>query len=98
MGSNIPLAVSLLSDYTLPKERGIAQSIYAAGVYLGVGMSSLSVMLDDSMGWRNTIRIICGICWFICVPLFFLPEPKRNETNEIAARMEREELEGITFQ
>ena len=46
MGSNVPLAVSLLSDYTMPSERGIAQSIYAAGVYLGVGMSSLSVLLD----------------------------------------------------
>ena len=50
MGSNIPLAVSLLSDYTLPKERGVAQSIYAAGVYLGVGMSSLSVLLDEHFG------------------------------------------------
>ena len=50
MGSNIPLSVSLLSDFTMPKERGVAQSIYAAGVYLGVGMSSLSVIIDDSVG------------------------------------------------
>jgi len=97
MGSNIPLAVSLLSDYTLPSERGIAQSIYAAGVYLGVGMSSLSVILDDNLGWRTTMRVICGICWGFTLPLFFLPEPKRNETNEIAARMELEMREGETF-
>ena len=50
MGSNIPLSVSLLSDYTMPKDRGIAQSIYAAGVYLGVGMSSISVIIDDAVG------------------------------------------------
>ena len=50
MGSNVPLSVSLLSDFTLPQERGIAQSIYAAGVYLGVGMSSISVILDNEYG------------------------------------------------
>lgn len=50
MGSCIPLSVSLLSDFTMPKERGIAQSIFAAGVYLGVGMSSISIVIDDRVG------------------------------------------------
>ena len=50
MGSNIPLSVSLLSDFTMPSERGVAQSIFAAGVYLGVGMSSLSVLFDNALG------------------------------------------------
>ena len=85
MGSNIPLSVSLLSDFTMPSERGVAQSIYAAGVYLGVGMSSISVLLDGAVGWRNTIRIICGISWALCIPMFFVPEPIRNETNRLAA-------------
>lgn len=85
MGSNIPLSVSLLSDFTMPAERGIAQSIYAAGVYLGVGMSSISVLFDGAVGWRNTIRIICGISWALCIPMFFVPEPIRNETNRLAA-------------
>jgi len=50
MGSCIPLSVSLLSDYTMPKDRGIAQSIFAAGVYLGVGMSSISIIIDNAVG------------------------------------------------
>lgn len=50
MGSNIPLSVSLLSDYTMPKDRGLAQSLYAAGVYLGVGMSSISIIIDNAVG------------------------------------------------
>ena len=50
MGSNVPLSVSMLSDLTMPSERGIAQSIYAAGVYLGVGMSSISVIIDEAVG------------------------------------------------
>ena len=50
MGSCVPLSVSLLSDFTMPSERGIAQSIFAAGVYLGVGMSSISIIIDDAFG------------------------------------------------
>lgn len=50
MGSNIPLSVSMLNDFTMPDERGVAQSIFAAGVYLGVGMSSLSVIIDNAVG------------------------------------------------
>ena len=85
MGSTIPLSVSLLSDFNMPNERGVAQSIYAAGVYLGVGMSGLSIILDNGVGWRNTIRIICGILWLCAIPMIFVPEPIRNETNRIAA-------------
>ena len=50
MGSCVPVSVSLLSDFTLPKERGIAQAIFAAGVYLGVGMSNISVLIDKAFG------------------------------------------------
>ena len=50
MGSCVPVSISLLSDYTLPKNRGLAQSIFAGGVYLGGGMSSLSLLLDKALG------------------------------------------------
>ena len=50
MGSCVPVSISLLSDYTLPKNRGLAQSIFAGGVYLGGGMSSLSLLLDKAFG------------------------------------------------
>ena len=68
MATSIPLSVSLLSDFTMPHERGLAQSIFASGIYLGVGMSSLSVIIDNAVGWRNTVRIICVICIVFLVP------------------------------
>ena len=85
MGSCVPLSVSLLSDFTMPSERGIAQSIFAAGVYLGVGMSSISVIIDEAIGWRDCTRLICVISWVLVIPMFFVPEPIRNETNRLAA-------------
>ena len=50
MGSCVPVSVSLLSDFTLPSERGIAQAIFAAGVYLGGGISSLAILIDLAVG------------------------------------------------
>ena len=61
MGSCVPLCVSLLSDYTMPKDRGIAQSLFAAGVYLGVGMSSISVIIDNNYGYVAVIKIFSDI-------------------------------------
>ena len=46
----IPPSVSLIADYYAPDERGKAQAIYGAGLYLGVGMSSISAILDDAVG------------------------------------------------
>ena len=87
MGSCVPVSVSILADFTLPKERGFAQAIFAAGVYLGGGMGSLSLLLDKAVGWRNTIRIICGVSWGMATTMFFVPEPKRNATNKEEAKM-----------
>ena len=50
MASCVPVSVSMLSDFTLPRERGLAQALFAAGVYLGVGMSNLSIILDQAVG------------------------------------------------
>jgi len=91
MASSVPVSVSLLSDFTLPKERGLAQAIFAAGVYLGVGMSSISLGLDQLLGWRNAMRVICGICWLFAIPMLAVPEPVRNATNQEEAEMKLSE-------
>jgi len=77
----IPPSVSLIADYYAPDERGKAQAIYGAGLYLGVGMSSISAILDDHDGWRNTIQIICYINYVFAFSVILLSEPKRNMAN-----------------
>lgn len=81
MGSCVPYSVSLLNDLTMPNERGIAQSLFASGMYLGAGLSSFTVLMDEKYGWRWDIRIISFICWAMVLPMFFVPEPVRNQTN-----------------
>lgn len=62
MSSNVPISVSLICDYVEPHERGRAQSLYAAGMYMGVGLSSLAEILDKAVGWRASIRYIGLTC------------------------------------
>eukprot|EP00547_Thalassionema_nitzschioides_P009833 CAMPEP_0194230030 /NCGR_PEP_ID=MMETSP0156-20130528/44199_1 /TAXON_ID=33649 /ORGANISM="Thalassionema nitzschioides, Strain L26-B" /LENGTH=410 /DNA_ID=CAMNT_0038962603 /DNA_START=121 /DNA_END=1350 /DNA_ORIENTATION=- len=59
-------AFTTTSGYTLirdlvPKERAsLANSIYGSGVYLGGGLSSLSILLDGRIGWRGTMDFIAA--------------------------------------
>lgn len=84
----IPPSVSLIADYYAPDERGKPQAIFAAGLYMGVGLSSISEILDQAVGWRTTIQIICYINFAFGLCCIFLSEPKRNlaNTKEIMTR------------
>jgi MFS family permease len=82
MSSNVPISVSLICDYVQPSERGRAQSLYAAGLYMGVGLSSLAELLDKAVGWRASIRYIGLVCAGFGSLQFFLTEPKRNESSK----------------
>ena len=47
-------------------------------------MLSTPLWIFNSCSWRNATRIICAISWAISIPMFFVPEPIRNETNRLA--------------
>jgi len=42
----VPVSISLMTDYFNKSFLGRANSVYAFGVYLGGGLSSLSILLD----------------------------------------------------
>jgi len=55
-----PSAYTLIRDL-VPKERSaLASSVYGSGVYLGGALSSLSILLDESLGWRGALYVIGG--------------------------------------
>ena len=73
-----PIAYSLIVDYFPPEKRTIANSMYSLGIYVGVGLSSLTVLLIGAIGWRKDYFLIgCfGIIVGLCV-VFFVKDPKR---------------------
>jgi MFS family permease len=94
MSANVPVSVSLICDYAAPHERGRAQSLFACGMYLGVGLSSLSELLDEAAGWRAAIRYIGLICLAFAFMMFLLMEPKRNATSkELIANVSEDAVE-----
>jgi MFS family permease len=50
MSACVPLSVSLINDYFVHEQRGRANSLFAFGIYLGGGLSSLSLVLDKQVG------------------------------------------------
>jgi len=47
-----PLSYSLVADYFPPEKRSRANALLTAGGYLGIALSSISILLIKSLGWR----------------------------------------------
>ena len=79
-----PAAYTLIRDVVPPERAALANSIYGGGIYLGGALSSLSILLDDRLGWRGAMTTI-GIYGLVCAALsfVFLPsDPKFAEEND----------------
>lgn len=75
-----PCAYGIISDYFHPSSRTTANSIFNLGVYLGGALSSITIIMITSLGWRGTYEIT-GIGGMIIgiVTLIFVIEPKRGK-------------------
>lgn len=74
-----PLSFSLIADYFPPDRRATANSIIQAGNYIGVGVSSLSILLISSYGWKIAYGIMgaAGIA-FGLLTMGLVKEPERG--------------------
>jgi predicted MFS family arabinose efflux permease len=77
----VPAGYSLIADRISEDRAALANSIYASGVYLGGSLASLSILLDDMVGWRGALAIIGWYGLFsVAVSAVMLPfEGMRNE-------------------
>lgn len=72
----IPTSVSLITDYFDHEELGRANSVFTFGVYMGVGLSSLTIIIDKKYGWKNSLLFISVACFFFAFLTVFLKEPR----------------------
>eukprot|EP00581_Thalassiosira_minuscula_P018738 CAMPEP_0183714106 /NCGR_PEP_ID=MMETSP0737-20130205/8767_1 /TAXON_ID=385413 /ORGANISM="Thalassiosira miniscula, Strain CCMP1093" /LENGTH=526 /DNA_ID=CAMNT_0025943011 /DNA_START=195 /DNA_END=1775 /DNA_ORIENTATION=- len=54
----VPAAYTLIAEKVSKDKLALSNSIYGSGVYLGGALSSLSLLLDESVGWRGTLGAI----------------------------------------
>ena len=55
-----PAAYTLIADKISKDKLAFANSLYGSGVYLGGALASLSLLLDENVGWRWTLGVIGG--------------------------------------
>lgn len=54
----IPVVSSLVRAYFPQQRRGLANSLLYSASYLGIAISSLSVILINKLGWRGTYCVM----------------------------------------
>lgn len=72
-----PLSYSLVSDYVPPERRATANSILSSAIYLGISLSSLSILLIKSSGWRWAFKFMGAVGIGLgFLAMTFIKEPK----------------------
>jgi len=90
--SSNPLSFSLIADYFPPDKRATANSIIQAGNYIGVGVSSLSILLISKFGWRTCYMIMCGLgTVFGLATMALVKEPERGRYLDSATKQKEQE-------
>jgi len=56
-----PPAYGLIASYVPESRLATANSIYASGIYVGGALASLSILLDNQLGWRGTSMVAGGV-------------------------------------
>jgi len=90
-----PAAYSLIADYFPPEVRTTAIGVYAFGIYIGVALSSLIVIMISLMGWRMAYAVtgVIGIgIGIVC--LLFIKDPERGRYEPRVQKKEAPEPEG----
>jgi MFS family permease len=53
-----PLCFSFVADYFPKNKRGTANSILQSANYIGIALSSIAILIINSIGWRNTYYVM----------------------------------------
>ncbi len=80
-GFTTPSAYTLIKDLVPKSRTSLANSLYGSGVYLGGGLSSLSLLLDKNLGWRGTLDFIAafGFIAALCASAILPQDPKAGD-------------------
>eukprot|EP00752_Nemacystus_decipiens_P008775 g7830.t1 len=76
---SMPASYSLIADYFPAESLAQANGVFAFGVYVGGGLSSLSIALAKVVGWRGSAYSVAGYGLLLSVLVrFTVKEPVRT--------------------
>jgi MFS family permease len=74
-----PAAYSWINRVVDDGKKSTATSIYGTGVALGSALSSITLILDERLGWRNTLQLIAAVGGSMAaIAAVALPEPSSS--------------------
>lgn len=80
MASSVnPMAYSLVSDYFPPDKRTTANSILSSANFMGIALSSMTILLIKQVGWANSYKTMGAAGLIASSVLLFLKNPKRGQ-------------------
>ena len=84
-----PTSYTILGRLYPAEKRATVNGIYSSGLYFGGGLAALSVLLVQSLGWRDAFAIVGGLGLLsAAVGQFYLPalppQPKAPESADVA--------------
>ena len=100
----VPAAYSLIADNVSKDKLALTNSLFGSGVYLGGALASLSLLLDQSIGWRGTMATIGGFGAVSVVMVgLLLPSDENRDSKKIESTkatksitlLEEEEKNGV---
>ena len=91
-----PPAYSLITDYFPPEKRTLANSVYSFGIYIGAALSNITILIIESIGWRETyFGVGCFGIFVGLLGLIIIKEPERGRFEaKLAVKVEVVEEEG----
>lgn len=77
-----PMAFSLVSDFFPADKRTTANSVLSVANYIGIGLSSLSIILIKNVGWRSAYTAMGALGLLGATLLVPFKNPTRTESKE----------------
>lgn len=91
-GALEPGMYSIIPDYFPRSKTTTANSIVSASQYLGAGLSSMSIMIIASQGWRAALKAMGAFGVAIgAAGLLFMKEPERDVFRKYDDQCERDQ-------
>eukprot|EP00903_Cladosiphon_okamuranus_P006304 g6182.t1 len=95
---SMPASYSLIADYFPAESLAQANGVFAFGVYVGGGLSSLSIALAKAVGWRGSAYTVAGYGLLLSLLVrFTVREPVRMQAvtaPPVAAARRGDDVEG----
>jgi MFS family permease len=89
-----PLAFSLVADYFPQNKRSTANSILSGANFIGIALSSMTIILIKNIGWRASYGVMGGLGLAgAALAALFVKNPERGRFDRLLTAEEKAEIE-----